>query len=377
MNYHWLNTYELPNILGNKIILFGAGNGSEDLLRYIKANGIDASISCVADNDTTMTGKSFHEYTIINPKDIPNWEFDKIIVTTVSGRDTVSQQLSQMGYLHKKDFFLVGNFPTSTTKMFEEFFQSEDPLISLHNKICLNIGPGGMLGFEVLLYCFGAQKVFSIDKNSFGINYPDITTCRHMYEPVKQYIESYQDNSKREYLIKRFKEVIIQHDNQTFINEGKISFNYPMDLCDTHFPDNMFDFVFTSGVLEHVEVPSKAVHEITRILKSGAYSVNKIITRDHRSFSSIDGYDPFSYRLHSEDDWHIISSSKFFQNRLLPVEWQRLFTNQTMNIAKYKVIESVDISNETKATFDPIFKQFSDKELGEIDCFLVGKKTLR
>ncbi|MDA8104855.1 MAG: class I SAM-dependent methyltransferase [Nitrospiraceae bacterium] len=46
-----------------------------------------------------------------------------------------------------------------------------------------------------------------------------------------------------------------------------------VNLLDTHFDDNKFDFVLTSDVLEHIPDPYKAFREIYRILRPGGVHI--------------------------------------------------------------------------------------------------------
>lgn len=374
MSYNWLNLYEIPEIQNDRVILFGAGAGSEDLLNYINFNDIKTDIVCITDNDTSLHGKLFKDYSIIAPEDIKGIDFDKILVTSVSGRDAISKQLIDHGYVEDKQFYLVGKFPSSPVQIFEKYFNSDERIELLADTICLNVGPGGLLGFEVLLYCFGAKKIISIDKNSFGISYPDVTSIYNDYVYIEKYLENYQDVLKRDILLKRFSSLFLKHDGKIKIDENKILFQLSTDLCETNLRTRKFDFVFTSGVLEHVENPKKAVMEIYRILKYGGISVNNIITQDHRSFSCVSGYDPVSFRVYTHKEWDALSKKKFFQNRMLPVEWRNLFNSTFMQDCNYFVDDYFEVDNEKYLAFDDSFKGFSLQELSELNCFLVSEK---
>jgi len=98
-----------------------------------------------------------------------------------------------------------------------------------------------------------------------------------------------------------------------------------MDICKLSFEDSQFDFVFSSGVLEHAKHPESSVAEVMRVLKKGGTILNKVITKDHRSFSKHSGCHAFSFRQYAEKEWSEISLKKFYQNRLLPIEWKKAF----------------------------------------------------
>lgn len=46
-----------------------------------------------------------------------------------------------------------------------------------------------------------------------------------------------------------------------------------LDITDIHFPDEEFDVIYCSHVLEHVEEDKKALKEFNRVLKSDAYAI--------------------------------------------------------------------------------------------------------
>lgn len=50
-------------------------------------------------------------------------------------------------------------------------------------------------------------------------------------------------------------------------------------LQDAHFPDNHFDIVFSSHVMEHIASPSDLLNEMTRILRPGGVHVTVIPTQ--------------------------------------------------------------------------------------------------
>jgi SAM-dependent methyltransferase len=49
--------------------------------------------------------------------------------------------------------------------------------------------------------------------------------------------------------------------------------DYRADLCNMPFPDQTFDFVFASHVLEHVQEDRRAIAEIARVLRPGGTAV--------------------------------------------------------------------------------------------------------
>jgi len=128
------------------------------------------------------------------------------------------------------------------------------------------------------------------------------------------------------------------------------------------------------AVLEHVRNPEVAVREIARVLRPGGIALQTIVTRDHRAFSAVDGYHPFSYRTYSHQEWEALAGRKFFQNRLLPGQWRELFRARGLEPCRYEVLEQQHLSAEMLASFHADFSQFGASELGQLDCVLVAVK---
>jgi len=57
--------------------------------------------------------------------------------------------------------------------------------------------------------------------------------------------------------------------------------DWSFDITDLPIKSNTLDFVFASHVLEHIEVPQKAIAEWMRVLKPGGYLVMLIPHIDH------------------------------------------------------------------------------------------------
>ena len=158
------------------------------------------------------------------------------------------------------------------------------------------------------------------------------------------------------------------------MDRNKIDYHYPMDVCSLEFEDETFDAVLSFAVLEHVKEPLSAVREMVRVLKAGGVLLSRIVTRDHRSFSSVNGYNPFSFRSYSADQWEEICSNKFYQNRLLPVEWAKLFSDKGLTLIDYSIENFIEINQEDLDDFHQDFKRFSNSALGEIDCTILAEK---
>jgi hypothetical protein len=128
------------------------------------------------------------------------------------------------------------------------------------------------------------------------------------------------------------------------------------------------------AVLEHVNEPWLAVWHSTRTLKLGGFAFHTILTQDHRSFSKVAGYSPFSFRSHNKKEWPDITNNKFYQNRLLPIEWKNLMEKSGVHIDRFIIFKEVEPDEHLFSTFHSDFNEFSNIELSEIDCIIIGRK---
>ena len=373
--YEWINPREISGIDGLRLVLFGAGRGSEEFLEYLESAELTAEVLAIADNDPTLWGLRLLGHPVIDPDALHRLDLDKIVVTSISGRNTIAQQLETMGFQYATDYILIGHCPTAFERNFSLTMRELKSHFNFPGTSCLHIGPGGFLGFETLLASAGANRICSVDNFTFGIQYPDITKNKEDYLKIKNTILSLDiDPEDRNEMCHRFNRLFIEENGKLLLDEDKIEYHFPMDVCRLELPNECFDLVCSFAVLEHVSDPPAAVSEISRVLKPGGIALNVIITQDHRSFSKVGGFHPFSFRIYSEPEWHRIVMRKFYQNRLLPIEWERLHKGNRLKIEKYHIQNRFEIDDRTLDAFHSDFKCFSKKELIEADCLIVAQK---
>ena len=378
MEYKWINPKEISDIEGQKLILFGAGAGCEEFLHYHKEKGPDSQIIAVTDNDPSYWGQNLYHYDIIEPTRLTDMQFDKIVVTTISGREAIAVQLENMGFKHHYDYILIGRYPQTYIGNIKRFLGEIDSNFVLKGTRCLHIGPGGFLGLEILLYSLGAEKVYSIDNLPFGIRFPEIIGLEEDYDGVKEtLIGIIGDEKLRKDALCRYDDVFIRKGGRIKIDSNKVDFSHPMDMCHMNYKADSFDLVISFSVLEHVLEPEAAVSEVARCLKPGGICYHTVVTQDHRSFSKVGENGPFSYREYSSEEWDRIAMNRFHQNRLMPAEWKRLHEKNSLYIKKYRIENRFEFDDRTFDTFHSDFKCFSKQELSEVDCLIVAQKELR
>ena len=90
-----------------------------------------------------------------------------------------------------------------------------------------------------------------------------------------------------------------------------------MDITDIQYPDNAFDVIYCSHVLEHVPDDRKAMREFHRVLKPGGWAILQVPINDVSTFEDPTGLNPESrVRLFGQHD-HVRRYGLDYKDRLV------------------------------------------------------------
>lgn len=376
MEYQWIDTRSLPGLGSLNIVLFGAGRGAEEAMHFIRDRKLNLKVCGIVDNNRSLHGKILFDMPISRPVDLTARRQDLIVVTSISGKESIAGQLEQLGFRPGRDFICVGRYPSGYNNNINDVSRIQD-VGELQGKRCLHVGPGGFLGLEMCLYAFGATKVYSVDKFSFGYEENQIATRKREYLAVRTYLQELSsDEAESMRRVARFDSLLVEGENATSIDSSKILYNYPVDVESLPFEDDYFDCVYSFALLEHVENPEKAVRELARVTRPGGKNLHTIVTGDHRAFSAFKEFHPFSFRLVGREEWRKTVRDAFYQNRLMPVQWRTLFQEEGFRILYSGVDENLDVDLFDYELFHSDFAGYNKKDLGEVGCklFLIKQK---
>lgn len=103
------NSFEHLNrkfLKGKKVCIFGASKAGLRTLMLAKRYGF--KVECFVDNDETKWGKYFENQRIVSKETLLSLKPDLIIIASFPGRNAISAQLIEMGYLKNKNFIWFG-----------------------------------------------------------------------------------------------------------------------------------------------------------------------------------------------------------------------------------------------------------------------------
>lgn len=349
-DYPWVDCDALRHLpAGCTAVLFGAGQGSVEFVQINRMLPTPFRLLAVADNDSTMWGKRLGDLPIVPPGEITRLHPERVVITTISGKESVTRQLKAMGFSENENIVAMGKFPSQAASNLQFFLQGNNAFgIAAQGATILHVGPGGFLGLECCLHALDFV-VISMDANAFGISYPDVTEDLDKYRrSLQQFLAIAPPSCCKKRIEQRFLALFNESNGRTLLDARSVPYLFPHRFSAIPLEDSSVDAVISFAVLEHVRQPRAVLREMARVLKPKGRAFHRVITRDHRSFSKVAGYHPFSYLTHSEAAWEAINKDKFHQNRLLPHEWLSFF-QEHLSVLHFATLQPWDLPPEMQA----------------------------
>jgi SAM-dependent methyltransferase len=375
VSFDWIDEDRLPQFApGEQLLLFGAGQGCVELLQWLAEFAPQTIVTAIADNDNSMWGRSLQGYPVIDPATIAEHEFSRIVITTISGEDPVSAQLRAMGHEPGEHFCAVGRYPTNHLGNFNILLELDRacPFLNPGSRI-LHVGPGGFLGLECSLYALGHEPC-SMDAYAFGVSYPDVTERMDKYRGTRDALLQTPQAKDVPDAAERFDSLFSERGGRIMLDEQRMPYVAPARFSSLPFDDASLDVISSFAVLEHVRSPENVVRECRRVLRPGGVAVQRILSRDHRSFGQVAGYHPASYLDHSPQEWEAVNTDKFYQNRVLPEEWRDLFEQGGMRVEFFRTLGQYHFSDEERERLHPDFAHVAEAGVVSVNCDMVVRK---
>ena len=350
----------LDRLGDEKIIIWGAGLHGCWLMRAIGKNGL-----AFIDSNPTKHGSEIEGRPVVPPEDLPSMDFDQLWIAVLSDVESIVHTLQQMGMEEGQDFEVI--FKNGKLVQFLEsyaryvtFMQDFD----FAGRAVLEVGYGGQLFSAMIMLNFGAASVTLTDV----VPYPGDIMEKYapQYREFLQILRNHHPDCER------------CHDDYDRLVAKLQVVREPHSATNLPFGDESYDFIYSTGVMEHVGEPEAAISEFRRVLRPAGIALSLAVgIHDHRANNPQSGYHPWSFLEHSEEIWRAFESNPYHQNRWRARDFKRAFQQQGFEISKYEAESNGSLTTTQRARFDPRFAGYATQELCEMDLFLAAVKVDR
>lgn len=217
--------------------------------------------------------------------------------------------------------------------------------IDLHDKTVLELGPGNSYINTYNFLINGVKKVYLVDK------YP------RFIKSAKQR-KRYEDEI--EFIKNKFGKDIFFLDKENKIKYGYVEL-INKDL--TEIDDLKVDFIYSSGVLEHVRNIEDNIRKMSEVLVTGGYCYHYINMMDHYNFNN-----PFLFYKYSDHTWNkfLTKEGLSYTNRWRYSDFIHEFTrNKLKTVYENKI--KFDLK---KIKINKRFRNYEDLDIGMLHIIL-------
>ncbi|MDD5579520.1 MAG: methyltransferase domain-containing protein [Methylobacter sp.] len=226
--------------------------------------------------------------------------------------------------------------------------------------VILEYGPGDIPGVALLLYAWGAKKVYCVDRFSL------ISISRFNGEVIEA-ILNLLPLAQRQRASECFNDYGKPHSG---FNENHIQYVVNKKGL-SGFKDKV-DFVFSRAVLEHVNDISATIDDMGNALKQGGVTVNKVDLKSH----GLHRGNILEFLTWPALLWNLMYSEKGTPNRWRLDEYKRILNHSHLKVMFIKCVEtcSKDIIDEVRPFLSKQFKQLSDEDLSCLSFWFKAQK---
>lgn len=337
------------------IIIWGAGLHGRWLMEQIGTRGIGFIDSNPTKHGTFIAGKP-----VYSPNELQKFNDARVWIAVLSDFRNLARRLEQQGRTEGCGFdipFKRGKLHQISQTLDEHLALLKD--LNLEGKTALEVGSGGQLFASLMLIHLGVGKIVLTDVVTYNdLNDSNLDTYKHFIEILKTKLGPSNNCRQLTDYLNRIE----------FIHE-------PISASSLPYPNESFDIVFNTGVMEHVDSPQQAISEFYRTLaKNGLVICMNVGIHDHRANDPDSGFTPWSFLHYTDEQWGKFEMNAYHQNRWRAVEFRHAFQDSNFDILKYQTKTDQKIAKEQFDTVAPRFKKFTRDEISELGLNLVALK---
>jgi len=331
------------------IIIYGTGSTAEMVLGKIKT---DVTIVAVADGNKEKWNKSWNGFTIINPFNITNYQYDYIIICSIFTKEIV-ENLIRIGVDRSKIIPYFNNLYTELDRQVEiNILNKIMKLQTSDNKIALltrgnsgcncralykNIPDEIRVNYDVEL--IDSEKIYSI-----GINNYKIVFSTHLEGTINSHSKERNNINIETWHGFPIKKIGVLEKNSDFIADVNESIDYVVSYSD------LYSYIFSS--IYKVDINKFCVTGMPRndLLnnKNAKEYLARIVNCDIGDSTILFYVPTFRKRKYKDTEGDIV----LFSDKEWKILNQFLVNNNSYLVVKKHPLESINI---TKTDFENIF----------------------
>ncbi len=266
-----------------------------------------------------------------------NWKLKALIQNSVSlFPDPVAQPLY---YFIQKKFGVFGNPDFSGRYRLAAKFGAwaREYRDGLQGKTVLEVGTGRTLDLPIALWLMGADKIMTVDLNTYLR--PELVpqSIAWLLENKEEYMGIFSAGADEKVLGERF-EILssLGEDLGDIMSQLNIEYLSPADATCLDLDDDSIDYHVSLNVLEHI--PESVIRgilcEAKRLLKPNGAMIHFIDPSDHFAHSD-DSISAVNFLKFSELQWKLIGGNRFmYHNRMRAQDYSGLFQNIGLETVK-------------------------------------------
>jgi|GEM_PF-3803401 len=339
-----------------RIAVWGAG----DLGRWL-ANQLGSRVSCFLDMNPLKQGLICDELPVLHPNQLAGAPIDQVWVSVLSDAEGIVDWLLERGF--DKDQIVLA-FPTGKIRQTMSLLPRTLRFLSgvdLEGQTLLEVGFGGQLFLALTLLWRGADRVYVTDVE------PALQTIARRRDTWERYLSA---------LSAEFGDYRVgSGDPYALLDRIEI---HPQGVSATELPfeDGRFDGVVSTGVMEHVTGPDRAIGEFSRVVRPGGVALSLAVgIHDHRANDPKSGFTPWSFLEESPQQWAARASTAYYQNRWRAVDFKRAFEGRGFETLAYETRVDTSFEQGDVPRFAPEFRlNYTHQELAELDLYLASRK---
>ncbi|MEO0652477.1 MAG: methyltransferase domain-containing protein, partial [Planctomycetota bacterium] len=302
---HAICTLARPTLAAStaeRVAIWGAGEVGVWL-----AQELDGRAVAFLDSNPAKRGARIAGRPVVDPEQLDALDADEVWIAVLSDAQAILDQLEQRGWGARSRVPFEGGKRLQVLDQLDSTLAFIDPA-EVRGRAVLEVGFGGNLYLACLLAHLGARSIRVCDVE------PQASSLGARRREWLGFLEALDQRlgSSGATAAERLARIAIHPE--------------PTSAGDLTFEPDSFDLVANTGVMEHVDDPSRAIAEFARVLRPGGTALCLAIgIHDHRANDPRSGFHPWSFLEHSDAQWRALGESTYAQNRWRAVDFRRAF----------------------------------------------------